>query len=66
MSTATEDANLLHPEAISHLPPYITLPGQTDWLLVATGIFLLLMVVGVGVFYFKRSEERRVGKECRL
>ncbi|MCA1300558.1 hypothetical protein [Stappia indica] len=46
-------ADLLHPEAIDHLPPYIPLPGQTDWLMWATGILLLGMIIGLGVFYFK-------------
>lgn len=53
MATDTPATVPLHPEALGHLPPFITLPGQTDWLLIATGIFLLLAVVGIGVFYFK-------------
>ncbi|WP_211596185.1 hypothetical protein [Paracoccus aestuariivivens] len=53
MTTETHGETLLHPEAVAHLPPFVTLPGQTDWLMIATGIFLLVAVVGVGVFYFK-------------
>lgn len=53
MATGTETATLLHPEAVHHLPPFITPPGATDWWLVAMGIFLLAMVVGIGVFYLK-------------
>ncbi|WP_209021274.1 hypothetical protein [Paracoccus ravus] len=53
MASVAENQTLLHPEAVAHLPPFITLPGQTDWLMIATGIFLILAVVGVGVFYFK-------------
>jgi hypothetical protein len=43
----------IHPAAIHHLPPFVTAPGETDVLLVAMAIFLLLAVVGIGVFYFK-------------
>lgn len=46
----TTDVN---PAAPHHLPAFITAPGQTDWLMVAMGIFILLAVVGIGVFYFK-------------
>jgi hypothetical protein len=35
------------------LPPFVTAPGETDVLLWAMGIFLLLAVIGIGVFYFK-------------
>jgi hypothetical protein len=53
VATGPETADLLHPEAIHHLPPFITMPGQTDWFLVAMGIFLVLIIVGIGVFYLK-------------
>lgn len=53
LATEGHPETLLHPEAVAHLPPFITLPGETDWLMIATGIFLVLAVVGVGVFYFK-------------
>lgn len=53
MATEHAGSDLLHPEAIDHLPPYIPLPGQTDWLMWVTGIFLLGMIIGLGVFYFK-------------
>jgi hypothetical protein len=43
----------IHPAAIHHLPPFVTAPGETDVLLVAMAIFLLLAVVGISVFYFK-------------
>ena len=42
----------LHPAA-HHLAPFMSAPGQTDVLLVSMGIFLLLSVIGVGVFYFR-------------
>ena len=43
----------LHPKAIEHLPIFITAPGDTDVLMVATGIFLALAVVAFGVLYFR-------------
>jgi len=46
-------AELLHPAATHHLPPFITAPGQTDVLFVATAVVVLLGLVGIGVFYFK-------------
>ena len=53
MAIAPDQAGLLHPEAAAHLPPFITMPGQTDWFLVAMGILLIAAVVGIGVFYLK-------------
>jgi hypothetical protein len=46
-------ADLPHPAAIHHLPPFITTPGQTDVLFVVMTIFVLLAVIGIGVFYLK-------------
>lgn len=46
-------ADLPHPAAIHHLPPFVTAPGETDVLFVAMAIFVLLAVIGVGVFYLK-------------
>lgn len=43
----------LHPVAIHHLPPFVTAPGETDWLFIAMAIFVLLSVIGIGLFYFK-------------
>jgi hypothetical protein len=43
----------LHPAAIHHLPPFVTAPGETDALFVFTAIFVLLGVIGIGVFYWK-------------
>lgn len=34
------------------LPPFITAPGQTDTMMVVTGIILLLIVIAIGVLYF--------------
>ena len=46
-------AEPLHPVAIEHLPPFVTAPGETDALFVAMAIFVVLAVIGIGVFYFK-------------
>ncbi|HSO81516.1 hypothetical protein [Thiocapsa sp.] len=43
----------IHPAAIHHLPPFVTAPGETDGLLVAMAIFLLVAVIGIGLVYFK-------------
>jgi hypothetical protein len=51
MEPATADA--AHAAETPHLPFFITSPGETDGLLVAMVIFLILAVVGIGVFYFK-------------
>jgi hypothetical protein len=36
-----------------HLPFYIVKPGETDVLMIATGIFLILAVLGVGNIYLR-------------
>jgi hypothetical protein len=41
----------IHPAAPHHLPPFITAPGDTDVLMVAVGLFLLVAVLAVGNFY---------------
>jgi hypothetical protein len=46
-------AELLHPVAIEYLPPFVTAPGETDALFIGMAIFVLLAVIGIGVFYFK-------------
>ena len=42
----------LHSAAPHHLPIFITVPGQTDVLMVVTGIILLAAVIGFGVLFF--------------
>ena len=42
-----------HPLMSAHVPSFITRPGETDTLLVAMGIFLVLMIIGLGVLYFR-------------
>ncbi|ADC62240.1 hypothetical protein [Allochromatium vinosum] len=49
----TDSLHLLHPEAIPHLPIFITAPGETDVLFVVNAIFVLMAVTGLGLFYFK-------------
>jgi uncharacterized membrane protein len=43
----------LRQAAAGHRPFFMTSPGETDWLLISMMVFLILAVVGIGVFYFK-------------
>lgn len=43
----------MHPAAPHHLPPFITAPGDTDVLMVAVGIFLIVAILAVGNFYLQ-------------
>ena len=45
-----ETQELVNPE---HLAFWITPPGETDGFFIVTALFILLVVVLVGVFYFK-------------
>src|SRR5262249_1317967 len=36
-----------------HLPFYVARPGETDWLMIVMGIFLILAVLGVGNLYLR-------------
>jgi hypothetical protein len=42
----------LHEAASHHLPPFITAPGQSDWLFNLMAIVMIAAVLGVGVFFF--------------
>ena len=42
-----------HPAASHHLPAFITAPGETDVLMVITGLFLALAVVMFGVLFLR-------------
>ena len=42
----------LHQMAPHHLPFYIVAPGETDWLMVGTGLFLIGAIFGVGLLYW--------------
>ena len=46
-------SELLHPMAPHRLPFFITAPGQTDVLLVGTGIFLVAVLFWVGTLYWR-------------
>ncbi len=58
----------LHPLAPHHLPAFITAPGETDTLLVVTGIILLLAVLGVGLIFLRLHTlpERMAHKSQKL
>jgi hypothetical protein len=43
----------LNPAAPPHLPPFVTAPGQSDWLLTVMAVFLVAAVVSVGLIYLK-------------
>jgi hypothetical protein len=45
--------NTLNPAAPHHLPPFVTAPGQSDWLMTVMLVFLLVAVVSVGLAYLK-------------
>ncbi|MCA3452128.1 MAG: hypothetical protein INF92_17590 [Rhodobacter sp.] len=44
---------IAHPLKAAHVPGFITPPGQTDTLLVIVGIFLILLIIGAGIVYFR-------------
>jgi hypothetical protein len=41
----------LHPAATQHLPGFITSPGESDVLMIVTGVFLLAGAVGFGILF---------------
>jgi hypothetical protein len=43
---------VLHPLASHDLPFFITAPGETDQMMVTTGVFLVIIIVSVGALYF--------------
>ncbi len=47
------DHPVLNPAAPHYLPSFITLPGQSDWLMTVMLVFLLVTVVSVGLVYLK-------------
>jgi NADH:ubiquinone oxidoreductase subunit 5 (subunit L)/multisubunit Na+/H+ antiporter MnhA subunit len=42
-----------NPAAPHHLPPFITLPGESDWLMTVMAVFLVVVVVSVGLIYLR-------------
>jgi hypothetical protein len=58
----------LHPMTPHHLPFYITKPGETDVLMILMGVFLVLVVLGVGNIYLRLHSlpERMAHKSQKL
>ena len=58
----------LHPLTPHHLPFYFAKPGETDWLMIVTGIFLIVAVLGVGNLYLQLHSlpERMAHKSQKL
>lgn len=46
-------AESIHPAASHHLPSFITAPGETDILMVATSIILVLAIMMFGSLFFR-------------
>ena len=46
-------ADTINPAALHHLPRFITPPGETDVLMVVTGILLLLGILAFGILFFR-------------
>lgn len=45
--------NALHSQAPRHLPGFIVAPGETDVLMVVTGLILLAAVLGIGLLFLR-------------
>jgi NADH:ubiquinone oxidoreductase subunit 5 (subunit L)/multisubunit Na+/H+ antiporter MnhA subunit len=43
----------LNPAAPHHLPSFVALPGQSDWLMTVMAVFLIVTIVSVGLLYLK-------------
>ena len=41
----------IHPAATQHLPCFMTSPGESDVLMIVTGVFLLAGVIGFGIVF---------------
>lgn len=61
-------SEFLHPGAPHHLPAFITAPGDTDILMVVTGVVLLVAVLVVGSLYLRLHTlpERMAHKSQKL
>src|SRR3954466_8939355 len=46
-------SDALHAAAPHHLPAFMTAPGESDWLLVGTGILLLVIILIVGNLFLR-------------
>jgi len=51
-----------------HLPFYLARPGETDWLMIAMGVFLIAAVLGIGNLYLHLHSlpERMAHKSQKL
>lgn len=47
------DHPAMNPLAPHYLPPFVTAPGDFDWLMTVMAVFLLVSVVSVGLVYLK-------------
>jgi hypothetical protein len=58
----------LHPLTPHHLPFYIAKPGETDWLMIVMGIFLIGALLAVGNIYLRLHTlpERMAHKSQKL
>src|SRR6478752_1250938 len=58
----------IHPAAPDHLPPFITAPGETDYLMVAMAVLLLVAILTVGIIFFRLHTlpERMAHKSQKL
>jgi hypothetical protein len=58
----------LHSLTPHHLPFYLARPGETDWLMIVMGIFLIGAVLGVGNIYLRLHTlpERMAHKSQKL
>jgi hypothetical protein len=43
----------LNPAAPHYLPAFVTVPGQSDWLMTAMTFFLFVVVISVGLLYLR-------------
>ena len=46
-------AQAMHPAVVSHVPAFITAPGETDYFFIGVAIFLLVAVLAIGNLYFQ-------------
>lgn len=47
------DLPAMNPAAPPHLPPFVTAPGGSDWLMTVMAVFLCLALLSVGLVYLK-------------
>lgn len=58
----------IHPAAPHHLPAFITAPGETDYLMIAMAVLLVVAVLTVGIVFFRLHTlpERMAHKSQKL